>query len=173
MKQAVIVLSLALFNVSTFAQVRTEWRSAHLRCGGADVRALAQCYEATPYCISETLTFVRGGRRAIVGVHKHYEPHDVHRSNVPVLAYTASKWACLPGAVGGHYLVVTGARAEGGKCRDCGFEQIYDLNGRLLASQLQFDERGRPREDAAAPVYARKLLGEVAPGAHAPIYARE
>ena len=170
---SILLLSLALLSAGAFAQVRTEWRSAYLRCGGADVRALAECYEATPYCISETLTFVRGGRRAIVGLHKHYQPHDVNKLHVPVLAYTAATWGCVPGAAGGHYIAVRISRPDNGSCRECASEQVYDLNGRLVASGLQFDDRGRPREDPDAHVRARKLLGTVSPDAHAPIYARE
>jgi hypothetical protein len=170
---SIVFLTLALVSASGFAHVRTEWRSAYLRCGGADVRALAECYEATRYCISETLTFVRGGRRAVVGLHKHYEPHDVQKLSVPVLAYTGATWACVPGATGGHYVAVRITRPDNRSCRECASEQVYDLNGRLLASGLTFDERGRARVDPDAQVHARTLLGPAEPGAHGPIYAQK
>ena len=162
-------LALAAFATLAHGQP-TEWRTAFLDCGGAQVRALAECYTATRFCISETLTFVRRERRTVVGLHKHYDPQDIDKLKVPVLNYTAFEWACLRGASGGHYVSVTLARTDAGSCSECEFHQLYDLNGRLVASRLAFDKRGRPRENPEAAGSMRQLTGRPDPKAYAAIY---
>jgi hypothetical protein len=155
-----------------FAQYHTEWRTAYLECGKAQVRALAECYENTDFCISETLTFVRSGRRAIVGVHQHFESFALGKLKVQALDYHASSWACLPGKNGGHYVLVvvdhTGGTDNCGN--ECSFVQLYDPGGRLVAASMKFDARGRPRDNAAGTTLIRQLTGQPAPRAFAAIY---
>jgi hypothetical protein len=150
------------------AQSHTDWHTAYLECGGARIRALSECYRETKSCISETLTFERGGRRAVVGLHKHYAPNEVGKLKVPVLVYTAWSWTCLPGTRGGHFLAVS--LANGGSCGHCEFVQIYDLNGRLAASSLVFDGDGKSRVDPAFDAKVRTLVGDVGRGALREIY---
>ena len=162
---------LVLLPTLACAQYHTEWRSAYMECGKTQVRALAECYVSTELCISETLTFSRGGRRAIVGMHQHYETYDLRKLKVQALDYHASSWACLPGKNGGHYLLVVMDHAARGNCgSECSFIQAYDATGRLLAASVKFDARGRPRDNAAGVTLVRQLTGLPAPNAFAAIY---
>ena len=168
--RAAAVIAFAFVPALAFAKHHTEWRTGYLDCGKVQVRALAECYEKTDFCISETLTFVRGGRRTVVGLHKHYQPHEVNRLKVPVLSYTADDWVCLPGASRGHYVSVLLSQTGGGNCSMCEFTQLYDLNGRLVAAGLDFNERGQPRENAGGVSLMRRLTAPSAPRAFASIY---
>ena len=154
------------------AQHHTAWHTGYLSCGNTQIRALAECYEDARFCVSETLTFVRGGRRTVVGLHKHYDNYgDISPIKVPVLSYTAHDWACFPGVSGGHYVYLVLSQTGGGNCNVCEFGQLYDLNGRLVASRVEFNERGRARENAAADATIRRLLGpSSAPRVFASIY---
>lgn len=166
-----LLAGLLLVPALACAQYHTEWRSAYMDCGKAQVRALAECYENTELCISETLTFVRNGRRSIVGVHQHFETYEHHKLKVQALDHHASSWTCLPGRNGGHYLLVVVDPAARGACGgDCGFIQIYEPSGRLLAASVKFDARGRPRDNAAGTALMRSLTGSPAPNAFAAIY---
>ena len=83
--------------VAAAGQLATEWRAGYLECGRTQVRALAECYEATPHCVSETLSFSRPERRVRVGLHGHYEARTIAKVPVQVLDYRAASWACVCG----------------------------------------------------------------------------
>ena len=163
----ILVLLLLLAPALALAQY-TEWRTAYMDCGKTQVRALAECYENTGLCISETLSFARSGRRTIVGMHQHFETYDLHKRKVKVLDYHASSWACLTGKDGGRYLSVV--MDHSGACSDCTFVQLYDPNGRLVAASVKFDAHGKPRENAEGTSLMRRLTGPPAPRAFASIY---
>ena len=152
------------------AQHHTEWRAAYLDCGKTHVRALAECYETTDFCISESLTFVRPGRRAVVGMHQHYETFDLKALKVQALDYHAAAWACVPGRRGGHYLSVVMEHA--GTCHQCSYIQLFDHNGHLVAASIRFDSRGRPRENVQGAALIQRLTGRLAPQAFASIYKK-
>ena len=81
----------------------------------------------------------------IVPLHAHYAAHDVAGRKARTLDYRADGWACLPGKSGGRYLVVVMNRAGSGACRECEYSRLYDLNGRLIATDFDFDAKGQPR----------------------------
>ena len=167
-----MTFALLLLPTLALAQQYTAWHTAYLDCGGTQVRALAECYEDARFCVSETLTFTRGGRRTVVGLHKHLDTYDdVPRLKVPVLTYTAHDWACLPGASGGHYLYVVLSQTGGSNCNVCELRQLYDLNGRLVATDAEFNDRGRARRnDGGAAQILRAVGTPGAPQAFASIY---
>ena len=151
-----------------YAQFHTEWRTAYIDCGKTQVRALAECYENSALCISETLTFARSGRRAIIGTHQHYETYELNKLKVQALDYHGSSWACLPGKDGSHYLLV--AMDHTGNCTECSFVKVFDPNGRLVATSVKFDARGKPRDNAEGASVVRRLTAPPTPRAFASIY---
>lgn len=166
-----IALALA-FGVASpaAAQLATEWRSGYLECGRTQIRALAECYEATPHCVSETLSFSRRERRVRVGLHGQYEARTIAKVPVQVLDYRAASWACVAGAAGGHYVLVSLARTTGGSCAACEYKRLYELNGRLVASTVMFDARGEPRPDDGARTIIGRLVAETARRDVSPVY---
>lgn len=153
------------------AQHHTEWRAAYMQCGKAQVRALAECYENTAFCVSETLTFVRSGRRAVVGMHQHYDTYELDgKLKVKALDYHASSWACVPGKDGGHYVSVVMDATRDGQCTECSFVKLYDPGGRVVAASVKFDAGGRPHDNAEGASLIRRLTAPPAPRAFAAIY---
>lgn len=165
------VIALLLIPAPALAQHYTEWRAAYMQCGKAQVRALAECYENTALCVSETLTFVRNGRRAVVGMHQHYDTYELDdKLKVKALDYHASSWACVPGKDGGHYLSVVMDATRDAHCTECSFVKLYDPGGRLVAASVGFDARGRPHDNAEGASLIRRLTAPPAPRAFAAIY---
>jgi hypothetical protein len=152
-----LVLSLA------YADDRVEQRSGFIECGSAQVRALAECIEHSTWCLSETLSFARRAGRIIVPLHARYSDHRVSARKLKAADYVAQSWACVPGRNGGHYLVVVMTRADG-PCKDCEYSRLYDLNGRLIATDFAFDAAGRSRPDEDGREMMRQVLG--GPGQH-------
>src|SRR5688500_12497446 len=105
MLKLTLPLLLSLFSASALAQPILEHRAGFIDCGKSQVRALAECYERTQYCTTETLSFARRAGRTIVPVHALHVLHDVGGTKAKTLEYHATSWACLPGKSGGHYLV--------------------------------------------------------------------
>jgi len=156
-----IAAALALASATAIAQPALEPRTGFIDCGRTQIRAYAQCYEKSGYCATETLSFSRRAGRAIVPVHGESAPHDVSGAKAQALDYRAVSWACLPGKSGGHYLVVVMNRADGGACAGCEYSRLYDLNGRLIATDR--DKSGREM--------MRVVLGGPGPHAFADVYA--
>jgi hypothetical protein len=142
------------------AQIGTEWRVGYMDCGRTQVRALAECYEATPNCISETLSFTRGERRVWVGLHPRYEARDIAKIPVQVLGYHAVTWTCAAASTGAHYVLVSLTRTNAGACAQCEYQMLYDLNGRLVASTALFNARGDARRDDEGRQTIAKLVSE-------------
>lgn len=142
------------------AHIGTEWRVGFLECGRTQVRALAECYEATPHCISETLSFTRGQRRVRVGLRPRYEARDVAKIPVWVLDYHAATWTCAEGASGEHYVLVNLARTNGGTCTQCEYQMLYDLNGRVVASTALFDAHGEARRNDEGRQAIERLVND-------------
>jgi hypothetical protein len=154
-----------LVGTAAYAADRLEQRSGFIECGSAQIHARAQCYAETPYCATETLSFARRGGRLIVPLHPHYAAHEATGGKVRALEYHADSWACLAGKSGGRYLVVVMSRVAGGKCSECEYSRLYDLNGRLIATDLGFDAKGQPRASSAGRDMMHEVLG--GPGPHA------
>ena len=144
---------------SAAAQPVAEQRTGFLDCGRTTIRALAECYGKTAYCATETLSFARPAGRTIVPIHGQSKTFDVSGRKTLALEYRAASWACLPGQSGGRYLVVVMSRASG-TCSDCEYSRLYDLNGRLIATDA--DARGRE--------LMRVVLGGPGPHAFSDVY---
>ena len=93
-------------------------------------------------------------------VHRDRVTHDVSGAKLQALEYRAQSWACLRGRHGGHYLVIVMARANGGACAECEYSRLYDLNGRVVATDR--DEQGRE--------LMRRVLGGPGPHVFADVY---
>jgi hypothetical protein len=72
--------------------------------------------------------------------------------------YIAQSWACVPGRAGGHYLVVVMSRADA-RCTECEYSRLYDLNGRLVATDFIFDASGQARPHVEGREMMREVLG--------------
>ena len=142
---------------------KTELRAGFIECGDAHITARAQCFEKTDFCVTQTLSFSRRTGRLIVPLHSFYEEQEVAGSKVKYIEFHADSWACLPGKFGGQYLVVVMSRSSGGNCRECEYSRLYDLNGRLMATDLAFDSRGRARDSESGREFMSKVLK---PGPH-------
>lgn len=71
------VVAGSLWLISARADDRLEHRTGYIDCGSAQVRALAECYEHSAACVTETLSFSRRGGRLIVPLHTRYTEHSV------------------------------------------------------------------------------------------------
>ena len=147
-------------SAGAIAQSALEHRAGVIDCGRTQVRALAECYEKSAYCTTETLSFARRAGRTIVPVHGQSAIHEVSGRKTRALDYSATSWACLPGRNGGRYLVVVMSRANGASCGDCEYSRLSDLNGRLVATDR--DKSGRDMMNA--------LLGGPGPYAFSAVY---
>lgn len=160
MFKPIAAVVLALASTCAIAQRNLERRTGFIDCGKSQVRALAECYDNTGYCVTETLSFARRAGRTIVPVHPHQAVHGVRGKKLKALDFHAAAWACLPGRYGGHYVVVLMNRATGANCSDCEYSRLYDLNGRLVATDL--DKSGRE--------LMHEVLGGPGPHVFAPVY---
>lgn len=164
MSRAAGALLLSLLPVPALAQAGSEFRTGFIQCGQAQITARAQCHDKSAYCLTETLAFARANSRAIAPLHRHYAMHELPGGKTKVLEYHAASWACVPGKSGGSYLVVVMRRVGDRKCSECEYSRLYDLNGRLIATDLAFDTQGRPRENKPGRDMMHEVLG--APGPH-------
>ena len=156
--------------ISHAGQLGTEWRVGYMECGRTQVRALAECYETTPHCVSETLSFSRTERRVRVGLHGHYEERAIGKLPVQVLDYRAASWTCVSAQSGGHYLLVSLARTTAGACAACEYERLYEVSGRLVATTVTFDSRGEPRPNEGGRVTIARLVPAPARRDAIPVY---
>ena len=154
------------------AQSNGELRTGFIQCGQSQITARADCFGKTAYCLTETLSFARRNGRSIVPLHRNFALQDVGGKRVKVLEYHADAWACLPGKMGGSYLVVVMKRDADPKCRDCEYSRLYDLNGRLIASDVSFDARGQARENGPGREMMNEVLGGPGPHAFIDVYPR-
>jgi hypothetical protein len=115
--------------------------------------------------VTETLSFARRAGRLIVPLHSHHSIREGAGVKTRSLDYHAESWSCVPGKSGGRYLVVVMRRTGGGVCGDCEYSRLYDLNGRLIATDFDFDAGGKPRASRAGRDMMREVLGS--PGSHA------
>jgi hypothetical protein len=157
------VIAFSIFVSIAHADDRYEQRAGFIDCGGAQVRALAECLEHSRWCVNETLSFSRRAARVIVPTHAKYTERRVAERKIKAADYVAHSWACIPGKSGGHYLVLVMSRADG-RCTDCEYSRLYDLNGRLVAADFAFDSAGHARPDAEGREMMHKVLG--GPGKH-------
>jgi len=158
--ESILTWIFALASGCALAQSAVEPRVGAIDCGRTQIRALAECYEKSGYCTTETLSFARRAGRTIVPVHGQSAIHQVSGRKTRALDYNAVSWACIPGRNGGHYLVVVMNRANGGSCSDCEYSRLYDLNGRLVATDR--DKSGRDMMNT--------VLGGPGPYAFAAVY---
>jgi hypothetical protein len=152
-------LIIGVLSFSASAEPPINARTGFIECGRTQIRARAECYEPA-FCASETLSFSRYPGRNIVPVHGRSVAHEVAGAKLRALEYRAQSWACLRGKHGGHYLVVVMARAAGGTCAECEYSRMYDLNGRVIATDR--DEPGRE--------LMHKVLGGPGPHAFSDVY---
>jgi len=148
-------------------------RIDRIACGNTIVIAHAFCYEPTSACVRETLTFHRPESRTILAPHKNVVPQLLPDGRtVEGLDYLISKWACLPGVNGGHYVAVIMTRANDRNCEMCEYLRLYHPNGRLIAATLTFDASGRPREDQRGMELLGNTIDRPLPDAFRPVYLR-
>jgi hypothetical protein len=145
------------------ADDRHEQRAGYIECGSVQVRALAECLEQSRWCMNETLSFSRRAGRVIVPTHAKYSERRTAEKKIRAADYVAQSWACMPGKSGGHYLVVVMTRADG-RCTECEYSRLYDLNGRLVATDFTFDTSGQARPNVEGREMMRGVLG--GPGQH-------
>jgi hypothetical protein len=141
-----------------------------IECGQTQVRARAQCYAGSSLCVSETLSFSRPQGRVIVGLHAHSSAQPGPAGKVRALDYQASAWRCAAGKNAGSYLVVLMTRSPRNDCAECEYARLYDLNGRLLATELAFDEERIARADDKGRSLMRALLAEPGIRDYRPVY---
>ena len=96
-------------------------------------------------------------------MHASHATYDVVGRKVTAIDYHADSWACLRGKSGGRYLVVVMSRTAGANCSECEYSRLYDLNGRLIASDLVFDARGHARPSKAGQEMMQEILGGPGP----------
>jgi hypothetical protein len=152
-----------MFASATHADDRYEQRAGFIECGSVQVRALAECVENSRQCVNETLSFSRRAGRVIVPMHAKYSERRIAEKKIKAADYLAQSWACVPGKSGGHYLVVVMNRADD-RCTECEYSRLYDLNGRLVATDFAFDEAGLARPNPEGREMMRHVLG--GPGQH-------
>jgi hypothetical protein len=152
-----------MFFSAVYAEDRTEHRAGYIDCGSVQVRALAECVEHSRWCVNETLSFSRRAGRAIVPTHAKFTEQRFAERKVKAADYVAQSWACVPGKSGGYYLVVVMTRADG-RCTECEYSRLYDLNGRLVATDYTFDASGTARPNREGREMMREVLG--GPGQH-------
>ena len=151
------------------ADHRFEHRAGYIECGSVQVRALAECAENTRWCMNETLSFSRRAGRVIVPTHAKFTERRVTDSKIKAADYVAQSWACVPGRSGGHYLVVVMSRADG-RCTQCEYSRLYDLNGRLVATDSSFDASGQARPHPEGREMMREVLGGLGNGRLQTVY---
>ena len=161
-RRAALVALCMLFSAA-HADDRYEQRAGFIECGSAQVRALAECLEHSRWCVNETLAFSRRAARVIVPTHAKYTERRVAERKIKAADYVAQSWACVPGKSGGHYLVLVMSRADG-RCTECEYSRLYDLNGRLVATDFMFDASGQARPNDDGREMMHKVLG--VPGQH-------
>ncbi len=150
-------VALSMFASAAHADDRYEQRAGFIECGSVQVRALAECVERAPWCVNETLSFSRRAGRVIVPMHAKYSERRIAEKRIKAADYVAQSWACVPGKSGGHYLVVVMSRADG-RCTECEYSRLYDLNGRLVATDFAFDASGQARANAEGREMMREVL---------------
>ena len=160
----VLAYVLCVFAPATHAEAPLELRNGFIECGSAQIHARAQCYANTPSCATETLSFARRAGRLIVPLHANSGLH-AGDAKAKTLDYNADSWACVPGKSGGRYLVVVMRRSARSPCSECEYSRLYDLNGRLIATDFEFDVKGQPRASSAGRDVMHEVLG--GPGPHA------
>jgi hypothetical protein len=157
------LVALSLFCSGAHAEDRFEQRAGFIDCGSTQVRALAECVEQSRWCVNETLSFSRRAGRVIVPMHAKYTERRILDKKIKTADYVAQSWACLPGKSGGHYLVVVMTRADA-RCTECEYSRLYDLNGRLVATDFAFDASGSAQPDRDGREMMHQVLG--GPGQH-------
>lgn len=60
----------------------------------------------------------------------------------------------------------------GAACTKCGYEQIYNLNGKLPVSGMSIDADGRARENREGRLFIGKLKSSMHPKQFRPVYGR-
>ena len=149
-----------------------EERAGFLECGSARISARAVCHPDTSLCTSQTFTFSGANGRTTLAPYFHKSAYRHGDRMVDVLDYYAVSWACITGSRSGRYLVVGLQRAGGAACTECDYEQIYNLNGRLLVSGMSIDADGRARENREGRSFIGKLKSSMHPKQFRPVYGR-
>lgn len=157
------VILVSAFSATVHAEAPLEARTGYIDCGSTQIRARAECVAGSAFCETETLSFSRAAGRVIVALHAKHSERLVADAKVRVADYVAQSWACIPGREGSHYLVVIMSRADG-RCAECEYSRLYDLTGRLIATDYTFDRSGRARPDQSGRDTMHAVLG--GPGRH-------
>lgn len=157
---AAALVALSIFFSVAHADERYEQRAGFIECGSVQVRALAECIENSRWCVNETLSFSRRAGRVIVPMHAKYSERRIAEKRIRAADYVAQSWACVPGRSGGYYLVVVMNRSDG-RCTECEYSRLYDLNGRLVATDFGFDTSGQARANVEGREMMRDVLGSV------------
>jgi hypothetical protein len=147
-----------------------EERTGFLECGSTRISARAACHPDTSLCTSQTFTFSGASGRATLAPHFHKSGHRHGGRVVEALDYYAVSWACTAGSRSGRYLVVGLQRAGDAACVECDYEQVYNLNGRLLVSGMRMDADGRARENREGRLFIAKLKSGLHPKQFRPVY---
>lgn len=147
-----------------------EERTGFLECGNTRISARAACHPDTSLCASQTFTFSGANGRATLAPHFHKSAYRHGSGVVEALDYYAVSWACTAGSRSGRYLIVSLQRAGGAACTECDYEQVYNLDGRLLVSGMSMDADGRARENREGRLFIAKLKSGLHPKQFRPVY---
>jgi hypothetical protein len=167
-----LAVLMALLSTGAQAQGDLTERRGIIECGGVHITATALCHGNTSYCVVQTLTFSGRNARATLAPYRNKSVHRVGARRLEALDYHAGQWACTDGAAGGRYLVVSLHRAGEDACRDCGFEQVYHLAGRLLAAGADTDDAGRLRENPNGKKFIASLTKGLRPEHYRKVYGQ-
>lgn len=149
-----------------------EERVGFLECGSTRITARAMCHGSTSLCVTQTLTFSGANARATLAPHPHKSGHLLSGRKIEALDYHAASWACTAGKESGRYLVIGLRRAGEAACAECDYEQIYNLNGRLLVSGMTVAAGGKVRENRQGRLFILKIKSGLHPKQFRPIYGR-
>ena len=153
--QAGTQLILGLLSIlPTLAFAKTTPNGARLHgTAGRPGRALASATRAR-FCISKP-DFRAHGRRAIVGVHQHYETFEVTSSSCR-RSTTTPRRGVLPGKDRSQFCWSPWTTPQ--IAGECSSLQLFDPNGRLVATSVKFDAAA-----AARPAAARRNAAATGP----------
>jgi hypothetical protein len=142
--QAFLYFAILFLLMGTPAHGRELYtRTDELSCGNTLVQAFTTCTaesEEYPWCTEQHFLFRNKTTGAFTRVEASREPvvgRDREGGRIGIwLSMVAARWACLRGKSQSYVVIDYGGS---GVCDYCWRDEIFDLNGRKLASQKRTD----------------------------------